>query len=304
MESLQSVLPAVGTKDWMLSVDLSDAYLHIPVHQTFQKYLRFAIGHQHFKFQSLPFGISTAPRTFTKVLLPVIAHLREKGLRVLSRRHTTPSRQPTNSASTSYNTNLHTPTVWLDNKLEEEQTGPGTKSHFPRCQDRHQFQHSRTSPSENRTTGSENKEAPGRRVPIGQNVSKHPGFNVFHLFSGPNGRRTFQNSFLRQWNGSSLNQWIMINPAVKKSAWWWTQISTLTRSRPIVPPIPEIMTTDASLQVWGAHYQQGAQGRWSFHPQGIVSNILELRAAWQALLTFNHSSQGGTFSYAWTTRWL
>lgn len=36
MESLQSILLAVNLGDWMLSVDLSDAYLHIPIHPAFQ----------------------------------------------------------------------------------------------------------------------------------------------------------------------------------------------------------------------------------------------------------------------------
>lgn len=82
MESLQSILLAVNLGGWMLSVDLSDAYLHIPVHPPFQKFLRFAINKSHLQFHCLPFGISSATRTFTKVLLPLIAFLREKGLRV------------------------------------------------------------------------------------------------------------------------------------------------------------------------------------------------------------------------------
>lgn len=82
MESLQFILLAINTKDWMLLMDLSNAYLHIPIHPGFQKYLRFAVGQQHFQYQSLPFGISMAPRMFTKILLPMIAYLREKGLRV------------------------------------------------------------------------------------------------------------------------------------------------------------------------------------------------------------------------------
>lgn len=82
MESLQSILQAINRGEWMLSINLRDAYLHIPIHAEFQRFLRFTINSWHFQFRSLPFGISTAPRTFTKVLLPVIAHLRERGLRV------------------------------------------------------------------------------------------------------------------------------------------------------------------------------------------------------------------------------
>lgn len=69
MKGLQIILCAINLEDWMLAIDLSDAYLHIPIHTTFQRFLRFSVKHQHFQFQSLPFRISTAPRTFTKVLL-------------------------------------------------------------------------------------------------------------------------------------------------------------------------------------------------------------------------------------------
>jgi len=37
---------------------------------------------KHYKFQSLPFGLSSAPRVFTKTLKPVIAWLRQIGLLV------------------------------------------------------------------------------------------------------------------------------------------------------------------------------------------------------------------------------
>lgn len=65
----------------MLSLDL-DAYLHVPVHQQCHKYLRFEIMEYYFQFVCLPFGLSTSPRTFSKVLLPAIARLCKQGLRV------------------------------------------------------------------------------------------------------------------------------------------------------------------------------------------------------------------------------
>lgn len=42
----------------MLSVDLQDAYFHIPINQDFQKSLRFALGGQNFQFVCLPFGLT------------------------------------------------------------------------------------------------------------------------------------------------------------------------------------------------------------------------------------------------------
>ncbi|KAJ1101769.1 hypothetical protein NDU88_006833 [Pleurodeles waltl] len=67
--------------DWMVSVDLQDVYFHIPILKSNRKYLRFVVGSQHYQFAVLPFGLTSAPRVFTKVMV-VAAHLRRKGIAV------------------------------------------------------------------------------------------------------------------------------------------------------------------------------------------------------------------------------
>ena len=42
METLQSVILAVQPGDWLASIDLKDAYFHIPIHPTHYKYHRFS----------------------------------------------------------------------------------------------------------------------------------------------------------------------------------------------------------------------------------------------------------------------
>lgn len=66
----------------MLCLDLKDPYLHVLVHQLCHKYLHFAIMKYHFQFTCLFFDLSTFPRTFSKVLLHIIAILRKKGLQM------------------------------------------------------------------------------------------------------------------------------------------------------------------------------------------------------------------------------
>jgi hypothetical protein len=80
MESLRSVKRAVKPQDWLIAIDLQDAYLHIPIHRDFRKFLRFKIGNQVYQFLVLPFGLSPAPRIFTKVLAPLVAIARLEGL--------------------------------------------------------------------------------------------------------------------------------------------------------------------------------------------------------------------------------
>ena len=54
-----------------------DAYFSIPIHEDFQKYLKFFWEGQLYKFVCLPFGPASAPRIYTKVLRPVYAWLRK-----------------------------------------------------------------------------------------------------------------------------------------------------------------------------------------------------------------------------------
>ncbi len=52
---------------WFTTVDLQDAYFHIPIHKDQKKYLRFYFQGNAYEYNVLPFGLSLAPRTFTNV---------------------------------------------------------------------------------------------------------------------------------------------------------------------------------------------------------------------------------------------
>ena len=59
----ESIRTSLVPEEWVSSIDLSDAYLHIPIHPNSRKYLRFCHRSQVFQFTSLPFGLATAPRS-------------------------------------------------------------------------------------------------------------------------------------------------------------------------------------------------------------------------------------------------
>ena len=80
METVASVMKALKVGDWMTSLDLKDAYFHIPIHPGHRQYLRFCIQDRCYQYRVLPFGLTTSPRTFTKVLAPVIAYLHSRGI--------------------------------------------------------------------------------------------------------------------------------------------------------------------------------------------------------------------------------
>ena len=55
MEGVHMVKELLRKDDWMVSIDLKDAYLSVPVVPTHRKYLRFKWKDQIHEFQCLPF---------------------------------------------------------------------------------------------------------------------------------------------------------------------------------------------------------------------------------------------------------
>ena len=82
METPESIRTSLVPGDWVSSIDLSDAYLHIPIHPNSRKYLRFCYKAQVFQFTSLPFGLATAPQVFTMIVKEVKLMALSRGLRI------------------------------------------------------------------------------------------------------------------------------------------------------------------------------------------------------------------------------
>ena len=81
MDHLGIVIKDLVQDLWAVSVDLTDAYLHVPVNPHHWKYLRFTIPGENrcFQFCCLCFGLGTAPRVFTKLVTAIGAFLRKQG---------------------------------------------------------------------------------------------------------------------------------------------------------------------------------------------------------------------------------
>ena len=75
METVKSVRQLIMYNDWAVSIDLTDAYLHIPIHPISRKYLLFVYNHQVFQFTALPFRMSLDPWVFTKLMNVIATHL-------------------------------------------------------------------------------------------------------------------------------------------------------------------------------------------------------------------------------------
>lgn len=80
MEDIRTAAKLISKDCFMTTMDLQEAYFLVPIHNSSKKYLRFRFQGSIFEFQCLPFGLSIAPFVFTKLMKPVVTHLRNQGL--------------------------------------------------------------------------------------------------------------------------------------------------------------------------------------------------------------------------------
>uniref|UniRef100_UPI003AAB97E8 uncharacterized protein n=1 Tax=Centroberyx gerrardi TaxID=166262 RepID=UPI003AAB97E8 len=83
MLTTKHLLECVQPGDWLTTIDLKDAYFHVPILPKHRKFLRFAFQGTAYEYQRIAFGYSLAPRTFSKCVETALEPLRRRGLRIL-----------------------------------------------------------------------------------------------------------------------------------------------------------------------------------------------------------------------------
>jgi len=85
MDDVQLISEMILPGDYGMLLDLKDAYLTLGLHPAHRKYCRFrdpSTG-QRLQWRTVSFGISEAPRICTKLLRPLIALLKQVGIRCM-----------------------------------------------------------------------------------------------------------------------------------------------------------------------------------------------------------------------------
>lgn len=71
----------------MFKFDLKSGYYHVNIHESFYKFLGFSWFYRgklrFFVFKVLPFGLSSAPYVFTKLLRPLVKYWRTAGIHII-----------------------------------------------------------------------------------------------------------------------------------------------------------------------------------------------------------------------------
>ena len=86
-EDLKTAMQMFKAGDFLFKFDLKSGYHHISIYKPHWKYLGFAWNvngnPRYYVFTVLPYGLSTACYTFTKVVRPLVRYWRSQGLRAV-----------------------------------------------------------------------------------------------------------------------------------------------------------------------------------------------------------------------------
>ncbi|KAG1439961.1 hypothetical protein G6F56_012098 [Rhizopus delemar] len=82
METIREVSLMIKQNDYLVSIDLSDAFLHIGLHPDSRRFLRLKWQNQVYQYCTTAFGLATSPFVFTKVCRPILEHFRSQGFKI------------------------------------------------------------------------------------------------------------------------------------------------------------------------------------------------------------------------------
>ena len=84
MEGIAMLRHLARKGDYFIKIDFENAYLHVAMEAESSQWLGFQIGSKVYRWVAMPFGLNIAPRSFTKLVRPVMAVLRPRGIRCLA----------------------------------------------------------------------------------------------------------------------------------------------------------------------------------------------------------------------------
>jgi hypothetical protein len=291
METTRSVATAILPKDWAVSLDLLDAYFHIPMHPDYQHFLRLSHEGKVYQFRALPFGLASAPLIFTTVVKAFVAPFHALGLklhfylddwlltcqcRVTLRRQLTLLLWRVRQAG------------WVVNE-DKSELDPSQDFVFVGV--RFRTAEGLMSPPQDRILVRQWR----RRT----SVSAREFLQLLGLLNSvadqvPSGRlhmRPLQLLLLSQWRPHSdpLDRSVRVPGDLLGQVWnFWGSEPQLLRGVSLAPPAPEIsMFTDASL-----YGDLSAKGTWTEEESRLSINVLEMKAVILGVQAFQSTLRG------------
>lgn len=83
MEGVPALRELIEKGDFIVKLDLKDAYTVVPIHPASRPYLAFQNQGTTYTYRALNFGLNTAPRIFSKLLRYALEPIRREGIRLV-----------------------------------------------------------------------------------------------------------------------------------------------------------------------------------------------------------------------------
>ena len=304
METVKSVRQAMRLNDWAVSIDLTDAYLHVPIHRQSKKYLRFVHEDQVYHFSALPFGMSLSPLIFSKLMDVIAAFLRQRAISVFPYLDDWLIKNLIHNRLITQ-TKICIQTIqslgFLPN-LKKSDLFPAQKFTFIGMEFLTQQNLVRV-PADR----VQNLILTIKKIMSAKHVSARTFLSLLGKLSAAAdlvllGRlhlRPLQMCLLSVWKPHilPLDHPISINGMIRSHLHWWINPIRFETGTSIHPPDPKFfLYTDASHYGWGAHLEPTTlsfHGRWTENQSQLHINMLEMMAIRLALKqakTFIHHS--------------
>ena len=302
METPESIRTSLIPGEWVASIDLSDAYLHIPIHPNSRKYLRFCHRSQVFQFTSLPFGLATAPQVFTMVVKEVKLMALSRGLRLhqyLDDWLIRSQSQEEALVNTRAVVDLTQSLGWIINQ-EKSELKPTQVFSFVGYE--YHLDSALVKPTQERWLKLQDLilRLKSKHVLTARCLMSLIGLLASTEKMVPEGRlhmRPFQFHLKEHWKfPQSLDSLLPWTEVISAHLDWWQNPTNVMRGADLHPKDHSIqLFTDASNVGWGAHLDQSStKGLWSPQEKGLHINVLELKAVSLALRHFKDQCQDQT----------
>ena len=286
MEGLHTISSLIHLDDFLASLDLQDAFLTIPMHPDFFKFLCFDFDGVRYCFVALVFGLSCAPRVFTKLLKVPLSALRLEGIRNSAWLDDILLVGPSFQVSSDI---VSRSRAFLESfgfiiKPSKSNLVPSqTLRHVGFVWDSVQFS---VSIPRDKLVSLQSLCSSALSSPISLTfLAKIIGTIESFRFGCPVAAlhyRSLQFDLLPHLSDNTVwSQTISLSSSARSDLEWWLGCGELLPPATLAPFSPSyILETDASLVGWGAYLHSSAytQGRWSYTESRLHINFLELKA--------------------------
>ena len=294
MEGLETITSLINLNDFLASLDCQDAFLTIAMHPDCFKYLCFDFEGVRYCFVALVFGLTCAPRIFSKLLKVPLSFLRLKGIKNsawLDDILLVASSYSACTDSISYSKSLLESLGFIIKTSKSNLTPSQSLQHVGFIWDTVKY-----------TVSIPHDKVKGLKNLCFQALSRPPSLRFLARIIGtidsfkfgcpiaPLHYRSLQQDLIKNLSPDpNWNSLLFLSSSAIADLRWWLECDLDLRPSPLASFSPtHQIETDASLEGWGAyqHSNSFSQGRWSSTDSKLHINRLEHLAVTYGIKSF------------------